>query len=139
MNNLCQYRIAHHLSRDELAGLMGVHPSTVYSWETDKSHPKLFQIRRLAQMFGCDEYDLGLTASDERKPKKTQPDRAVLPEVRALYADFMLLSLDSQRRIAAYLSPNSYRVTVKRLRDGVLTDSEAALVREMMERERGRR
>ncbi len=139
MNNLRKYRIAHHLSRDELAGLMGVHPSTVYSWETDKSHPKPYQIHRLAQMFECDDNDLGLTASYGFKPKKTRSDRAALPELRALYADFMRLPLDSQRRIAAYLSPDSYSKTAKRLREGALTDSEAALVREMMERESGRR
>lgn len=139
VNNLRKYRIAHHLSSDKLAGLMGVHPSTVYSWETGKSRPKLYQIRRMAALLECGEDELGLDAYDCRSYGKPLEDRRTSPEKRALYADFMLLSLDRQRRIAAYLGPDSYRTTVKRLRDGALTDGEAALVRDMMERERGRR
>ena len=96
------------LSIAELAEKMGVHPHTIYSWETEKSHPQHYQIQRLAMLFECDTDILELI-------------------------QFAALSLDEQRYILAYTTPEPYRAAVKRIREGRLTTDELATITRMIE------
>ncbi len=130
MNKLREFRMARNLTINDLAAMMGVHYHTVYSWETGKSRPHECQIRRMALVLECLEDELGLVPYDRYHHAK-KPD-AVNKQASELYEQFYRLSLSEQRWIAAHLSPDPYYTTVKRLRDGKVTDSEAELVRKMM-------
>lgn len=132
MNKLRDYRKAHNYTMDDVAKLMGVHPSTIYSWESEKSRPHAYQLKRLAELFGCEESDLGIVPYDRYHPK--QAPQTVNAVAATLYERFTQLTLDQQRWIAAYLSPDPYRLTVKKLREGLITDDDAELVRKMMEK-----
>lgn len=137
MNRLCEFRMIAGLSIAELAEKMGVHPNTVYSWETEKSHPQHYQIQRLAMLFECDTDILELIPSGSKKPKKRPAAPSAEYSESPLYRQFMALSLDEQRYILAYTTPEPYRAAVKRIREGRLTTDEAATIMQMM-RERGR-
>lgn len=130
MNELRKMRIAAHMSLDDLAEKMGVHPSTIYSWETEKSHPRLYQIRRLALIYGCVESALGLTASDAPKlrPVSHEPRR----DSTELYRHFTALGIDEQRRIIAYAMPDTYRAAVNRIHSGRLTHDEFKAIESMI-------
>lgn len=132
MNKLRDYRKAHNYTMDDVAKLMGVHYHTVYSWETGKSSPHAYQLKRLAELLGCAESDLGIVPYDRYHPK--QAPKTVNAVAATLYERFTQLTLDQQRWIAAYLSPDPYRLTVKKLREGLITDDDAELVRKMMEK-----
>lgn len=133
MNRLCEFRMIAGLSIAELAEKMGVHPHTIYSWETEKSHPQHYQIQRLAMLFECDTDILELIPAGSKKPKK----RTVAPQPSIvespLYRQFAALSLDEQRYILAYTTPEPYRAAVKRIREGRLTTDELATITRMIE------
>lgn len=131
MNNLKQYRTANRLTLSGLGELLGVGYRTVYSWENEESRPRRFYVMRMARLFECTPDDLGFDTSEQRISKRAAK-RIPHPDAQALYDDFMRLPLDSQRYIAAYLSPDSYRTTVRKLREGLITDDGAALVRRMI-------
>lgn len=130
MTGLRKMRIAAHMSLDDVARRMGVHPSTIYSWENEKSHPRLYQVRRLAMLFSCVESALGLTASDAPKPRPVRHEPCT--DANDMYQQFMELSLDEQRHILAYTTPEPYRTAVKRIREGRLTTDEAETITRMM-------
>lgn len=131
MNKLREFRLDARLSLDDVAKRMGVHSSTIYSWERETSHPRYYQIRRLAGLFGCVESALGLTASDAPKPKPVRNEPCTAPT--ELYQRFAELSLNEQRYIIAYTTPEPYRVAVKRIREGRLTTDELATITRMIE------
>lgn len=132
MSKLREFRLDARLSLDDVARRMGVHPSTIYSWERETSHPRLYQVRRLAMVFGCVESALGLTASDAPKPVRHEPAPT------ELYQRFAKLSLNEQRHIIAYTTPEPYRVAVKRIREGRLTTDELATITRMIEEYSGK-
>ena len=80
-------------------------------------------------LFGCVESALGLTASDAPKPKPVRHE----PAPTELYQRFAELSLNEQRHIIAYTTPEPYRVAVKRIREGRLTTDELATITRMIE------
>lgn len=131
MNKLREYRIARNLTVADLAALVGVHYHTVYSWETGKSRPHLYELRRIAQLFECTEDELGIAVYDRYRRKESPKE--LNSEAAELYRRFEQLTLDQQRWIAAYLSPDPYRLIVKRLREGLISNDDAALIRRMME------
>lgn len=133
MSNLRKMRTEARMSLDYVANRMGVHPSTIYSWERETSHPRYYQIRRLAGLFGCVESALGLTASDAPKPKPKPVRNEPCTAPTELYQRFAELSLNEQRYIIAYTTPEPYRVAVKRIREGRLTTDEAATITRMIE------
>lgn len=135
MIGLRKMRIAAHMSLDDVAKRMGVHPSTIYSWESEKSHPRLYQVRRLAMLFGCVESALGLTASDAPKPRPV--NREPRKDPTELYKRFTALDMAEQRRIIAYTMPDAYRAAVNRIHSGRLTRDEFTAIERMMG-ERGR-
>lgn len=118
------------MSLDDLAKKMGVHPSTIYSWETEKSHPRLYQIRRLAMIYGCVESALGLTASDA--PKLRPVSREPRGDSTELYKRFTALDIDEQRRIIAYTMSDTYRAAVNRIHGGRLTHDEFTAIERMI-------
>lgn len=136
MIGLRKMRIAAHMSLDDVARRMGVHPSTIYTWETEKAHPKLYQIRRLAGLLNVAESALGLTASDASKPRPVNHEPRKDPT--ELYKHFTALDIAEQRRIIAYTMPDDYRTAVNRIHSGRLTRDEFNTIERMM-RERGRR
>lgn len=125
------------LSIAELAEKMGVHPNTIYSWETERSHPQHYQIHRLAMLFECDTDILELIPSGSKKPKKRPAASPAEYSESPLYRRFMALSLNEQRYILAYTTPEPYRAAVKRIREGRLTTDELTTITRMMG-ERGR-
>ena len=128
-------RIAAHMSLDDVARRMGVHKSTIYSWETEKAHPKLYQVRRLAGLFNVVESALGLTASDASKPRPVNHEPRKDPT--ELYKHFTALDIAEQRRIIAYTMPDAYSTAINRIHSGRLTRDEFNTIERMM-RERGR-
>lgn len=136
MIGLRKMRIAAHMSLDDVARRMGVHPSTIYSWETEKSHPRLYQIQRLARLFNVVESALGLTASDA--PKLRPVNHEPRKDPTELYKHFTALDMAEQRRIIAYTMPDAYSTAVNRIHSGRLTHDEFNTIERMM-RERGRR
>lgn len=135
MIGLRKVRIAAHMSLDDVARRMGVHPSTIYSWESEKSHPRLYQIRRLAGLFNVVESALELTASDAPKPRPVNHEPRKDPT--ELYKHFTALDMAEQRRIIAYTMPDAYRTAVNRIHSGRLTRDEFNTIERMIE-ERGR-
>ena len=135
MNKLRELRMAAHMTFDDLARCMGVHPSTIYSWETEKSHPRYFQVRRLARLFNVVESALGLTASDAPKPRPVNHEPRKDPT--ELYKHFTALDIAEQRRIIAYTMPDGYREAVNRIHSGRLTHDEFKSIEQMIG-ERGR-
>ena len=128
--------MAAHMTFDDLARCMGVHPSTIYSWETERSHPKPYQVRRLAGLFNIVESALRLTASDAPKPRPVNHEPRKDPT--ELYKHFTALDIAEQRRIIAYTMPDDYRTAINRIHSGRLTRDEFNTIERMM-RERGRR
>lgn len=128
-------RIAAHMSLDDVARRMGVHPSTIYLWETEKSHPRLYQIQRLARLFNVAESALGLTASDAPKSRPVNHEPRKGPT--ELYKHFTALDMAEQRRIIAYTMPDAYSTAVNRIHSGRLTRDEFNTIERMMG-ERGR-
>jgi len=47
------YRIENGLSCEKMANLLGAHATTVRSWETNKSIPKLGVAKRLKELLEC--------------------------------------------------------------------------------------
>ena len=41
------------MTQAELAGQLGVNPSSVAKWETEKSYPRADLLPRIAQLLGC--------------------------------------------------------------------------------------
>lgn len=128
-------RIAAHMNLNDVARRMGVHPSTIYSWETEKSHPRLYQIQQLARLFNVAESALGLTASNAPKPRPVNHEPRKDPT--ELYKHFTALDIAEQRRIIAYTMPDAYSTAVNRIHSGRLTRDEFNTIERMM-RERGR-
>lgn len=128
MNKLRDFRLDAGLSIAELADKMGVHSHTIDSWETEKTHPRYYQIMRLAMLFECDSDMLELKPAGIKHPIEPQPGIVA----SSLYRQFMELSLDEQRYILAYTTPEPYRTAVKRICEGRLTTDEAATITRMM-------
>ncbi len=131
MNKLREFRLDAGFSITKLADKMGVHPSTICSWETEASHPQHYQIRRLAVLLGCEPDMLELTPAVSRRPN-TRPEPQTSEMASILYMRFMELSLDEQRYILAYTTPEPYRTAVKRICEGRLTREELATITRMM-------
>lgn len=53
-----RYREAAGMSQRQLAVALGIDQSAVSFWETGKSEPTLFNLRRLADVLGCKPADL---------------------------------------------------------------------------------
>ena len=135
MNKLRELRMTAHMTYDDLARRMGVCSSTIYSWETEKSHPRLYQIQRLARLFNVAESALGLTASDASKPRPVNHEPRKDPT--ELYKHFTALDIAEQRRIIAYTMSDAYSTAVNRIHSGRLTHDEFNTIERMM-KERGR-
>ena len=53
-----EFRERARLSQRELAQALGVDPSAVSLWETGKNEPTVHNLRRLADILGCNPADL---------------------------------------------------------------------------------
>ena len=52
-SRLRQLRDDHNLSQEELAQKMNVSQKTISSWEKDRTYPKVKELHRLCDIYGC--------------------------------------------------------------------------------------
>ena len=51
-------RVASGMGHFDLAEAIGVHPTTIYNWESGKTKPTLAKVRLMARVFGTSEQEL---------------------------------------------------------------------------------
>lgn len=56
--NLSQKRISRDMTQAELASKLGVAQNTVAQWETGKRSPRIYMLKKIAQLFDCTIDDL---------------------------------------------------------------------------------
>jgi len=55
-----QLREEKGLTQLQLAVAVGVTPSTIYTWESGRSEPKVRQLRKIAELFGVSSDEIAL-------------------------------------------------------------------------------
>lgn len=60
MKTIRQLREERHMTQLELAVAVGVTPSTIYTWESGRSEPRVRQLRRVAEVLGVRSDDIAL-------------------------------------------------------------------------------
>lgn len=53
MKQIQKRRMALGMTQAELAGQLGVNPSSVAKWETEKAYPRSDMLPKIAQLLGC--------------------------------------------------------------------------------------
>ena len=60
MKTIRQLREEKGLTQLQLAVAVGVTPSTIYTWESGRSEPKVRQLRKIAELFGVSSDEIAL-------------------------------------------------------------------------------
>ena len=70
-------RITAGMGQFDLADAIGVHPSTIYNWESGKTKPTLAKVRLIAKVLGINEQEL-LNPISMCKNEKNEDNNNVL-------------------------------------------------------------
>lgn len=137
-NKLYEYRKKNHLTRSDIAAVVDVSEHTIYSWETGKSNPHKSCIIKLANLFGIDPEELGLTPYTPRNYRENAEIEPVRQEeLDRLFAEIDALGYDCLREIEAYISPDPERRILRKLRGGLVSDAELELIRRIIAKHKG--
>lgn len=135
-NNLAQYRKRAQMTQEDLGEIMGTTKHTVFAWEHEKSHPRAYQIRRMADVLGCTIEELNL---EPHKSHKTVVKSGKIYTQRTDELNDLMQRIDAfgyrcLREVEAYLSPEPEREIIHKIRAGFVTDDELDRMREIVER-----
>ena len=85
-DKIYELRRKHHMSRKQLADLVGLTPTAVYKWESGESQPNIDALKKMAEHFGvsldelCDFTDKVADESDAKVAVMTRAFRQLSAE-----------------------------------------------------------
>lgn len=129
-----KFYTARGMTRNDVADIAKSSPHTVWCWERGLSKPQAAQYNRLCEHFGVTGEELGLSPYKVKNgvhASTIEPNYT--PELDALLHEIDDLGEGCKRYVMAYLSPNTEKWQIQKLREGRVTDDEITLIRQRID------
>lgn len=122
------------MTREDVADLVNTSPHTIWCWERGLSKPHAPHYNRLCEYFGVTGEELGISPYKVKNgvhASTIEPNYT--PELDALLHEIDDLGENCKRYVMAYLSQNTEKWQIQKLREGRVTDDEMTLIRQRID------